>query len=649
MAAVDDPRTLGRARLTFASEPEIDEFVATLERFERGELTPDEWRAFRLIRGTYGQRQTGDAQMLRVKVPQGIATAAQLLALAEVGEAYSRGFGHITTRENVQFHFVRLHDVEPAMRALAEAGLTTREACGNSVRNITTCAYAGVARDETFDVTPYAEALTRYLLRHPLSSTLPRKFKIAFEGCAEDHVATAINDLGWRAAVRMRTTGRGPAAAFAREARFGEPRRSLGQRREAGRHGTTVERGFRVTAGGGTAIDCRSGQVLFAFLPAGDILNVAEAILRVFHRLGDREHRQRNRMKFLIKALGWDRWRAEVDQALAEVRAEGGARLPFDPDRPPAEAAPDWPRPSPPSIEDIARRAASTRLGGPGLHPDGGRSNDRPLQDRDLARWLETNVRAQKQDGYLTATVTLPLGDVTGAQLRTLADLSLAYGDGTVRFTHEQNVALRWIPGPVVSDLYNRLAAAGLGLPDAGTIADITSCPGAESCRLAVTQSRGLGRLLGDHLRAHPPLVAAAPDLKIKISGCPNGCGQHHIAGLGFQGSVRKLGDKAVPQYFVMVGGALHSGGASFARLAAKVPVRRLQEVVTRLMGLYQAERSPGETATAFFCRIDVARVKATLADLERLTAADVVPSDFVDLGEEREFTPEVMEGECAV
>jgi sulfite reductase (NADPH) hemoprotein beta-component len=590
MAAVEDPKTLGRARLSFASEPEIDEFVATLQRFERGELSPDEWRAFRLIRGTYGQRQAGDVQMLRVKIPQGVATADQLHALADVGETFSRGFGHITTRENLQFHFVRLHDVEPAMRRLAAAGLTTREACGNSVRNITTCAYAGVAADETFDVTPYAEALTRYLLRHPLSSTLPRKFKIAFEGCAEDHVATAINDLGWRAAVRFV----GPA----------------------------VERGFRVTAGGGTAIDCQSGQLLFAFLPAGEILNVAEAILRVFHRLGDRQHRQRNRMKFLIKALGWDRWRAEFERELAEVRAAGGARLPFDPDRPPVERPPTEARRSP--------------------HPPSERSDG-------FTRWLHTNVRAQKQDGYVTAAVRMPLGDVTSLQLRTLADLALEYGDGTVRFTHEQNVALRWIPRALAGDLYRRLAGADLGLPDAGTIADVTSCPGAESCRLAVTQSRGLGRLLGDHLRARPSLAAAAPDLKIKISGCPNGCGQHHIAALGFQGSVRKVDGKAVPQYFVMVGGALHGSGASFARLAAKVPVRRLPEAVTRLVELYRDERSPGETATAFFCRIDVARVKATLADLERLSPADAVATDFVDLGEEHEFTPEVMEGECAV
>ena len=185
MSVVDDPKTFGRARLSFASDADIDEFVTTLERYERGEMTPDQWRAFRLVRGTYGQRQADDAQMLRVKIPQGVLTSDQLDALADVGERYSRGFGHITTRQNIQFHFVKLHDVEPAMRRLAEAGLTTREACGNSVRNITACPYAGVAADERFDVTPYAEALTRYLLRHPLSSTLPRKFKIAFEGCAE--------------------------------------------------------------------------------------------------------------------------------------------------------------------------------------------------------------------------------------------------------------------------------------------------------------------------------------------------------------------------------------------------------------------------------------------------------------------------------
>src|SRR6185295_12747322 len=234
------------------------------------------------------QRQAEDAQMLRVKIPQGILTSEQLEALAEVGEKYSRGFGHITTRQNVQFHFVKLHDVEPAMIRLDEAGLTTREACGNSVRNITACPYAGVAADERFDVTPYAEALTRYLLRHPLSATLPRKFKIAFEGCAVDHIATAINDLGFRAVVCA-----------------------------------DGSRGFRITAGGGTAILVKSAGLLHECFPASEILRVAEAVLRVFRRLGDYEHKQRNRMKFLIASLGWARWREEYDRELEACSVPG--------------------------------------------------------------------------------------------------------------------------------------------------------------------------------------------------------------------------------------------------------------------------------------------------------------------------------------
>lgn len=613
MAAVDDPQTLGRTRLSFASEPEIDEFVATLDRFERGELSPDQWRAFRLVRGTYGQRQRDDAQMLRVKIPQGILDAAQLRALADVAEDYSRGFAHITTRQNLQLHFMKLHDVEPAMRRLARAGLTTREACGNSVRNITACPYAGVAADEAFDVTPYAEALTRYLLRHPLSSTLPRKFKIAFEGCAEDHAVTAINDIGWRARLRVI-------------------------------HGSAV-RGFRVTVGGGTAILCKSGDELYDFLPAGEILDVAEAILRVFHRLGDYKHKQRNRMKFLIRALGFPVWRAEFEKALAAVREEGGVRLPFDPEDPPAEAAPDWSRPAPPSAAAAAQRAASAQVRGPGIIPPLPRPL--PVLTGDVLRWTATNVRPQRQAGYAIVTVTVPLGDLTGAQMRVLADLALAYGDGAGRVTHNQDLLFRWVRAVEVPELYRRLAAAGLGLGDANTLADVTSCPGAEACRLAVTQSRGLGKLLGEHLRERADLVASVPGVNIKISGCPNGCGQHHIAGLGFQGSVRKVGDKVVPQYFVMLGGGVDDARATFGRLAAKVPARRIPQVVERLVALYTTDKVDGEAALAFFQRVDLPRVKALLADLETLTPEDAVPADFVDLGEETEFSVEIQDGEC--
>ena len=615
MSAVDDPKTLGRSRLSFASESEIDEFVATLDKFERGELSPDEWRAYRLVRGTYGQRQEGDVQMIRVKIPQGILNAEQLEALADVAETYSRGFGHITTRQNLQFHFMKLHDVEPAMRRLAEAGLTTREACGNSVRNITACPYGGVAADEIFDVSPYAEALTRYLLRHPLSSSLPRKFKIAWEGCADDHALTPIHDLGWRA--RLGEAGGAPA------------------------------RGFRVTVGGGTANLCRSASLLYEFLPAKEILNVAEAILRVFHRLGDRDHKNRNRMKFLLKELGWERWREEFEKELEKFRAEGGATLPFDPERPAAEGAPEWVRPGPPPTPIAGLRAAGARTRGPGIVPDARALL--PTMNGDYFRWRRTNVLLQKQPGYAIATVTVPLGDLTGAQMRVIGDLALAYGDGGVRVTAEQDLLFRWVPVGGISGLYRRLAVIGLGLPDAGTVADVTSCPGAESCRLAVTQSRGLGKFLGDHLRARPDLVAAAPDLQIKISGCPNGCGRHHIAGIGFQGSSRRMGSSVIPQYLVLVGGGVDDRGAQFGKVAARIPARRTREALERLLELYQAERSGQETATEFFRRLDSGRARAVLVDLEQMSPEDALPSDFVDLGEDAAYRMETKEGECAV
>ncbi|MFZ5467796.1 MAG: nitrite/sulfite reductase [Myxococcota bacterium] len=610
MAAVDDPKTLGRARLSFASEADIDELAEVLAKFERGEISADQWRAFRLVRGTYGQRQNGDLSMLRAKIPQGVLTAEQLLALARVGEKYSRGFGHITTRQNMQFHFMKLGDVEPAMRELAAAGLTTREACGNSVRNITCCPYAGVSADEVFDVTPYAEALTRYLLRHPLSSSLPRKFKIAAEGCREDHVLTAINDLGIRAALHE------------------------------------GQRGFRITAGGGTAIKCQSGNLLHPFLPAGQLFEVAESLLRVFHRMGDREHRQRNRMKFLVAQLGWDAFRAEYEKARARVIAEGAPTLPFPPQAPPEEAAPSWVRPPAPAAEASAARATQTPVKGPGLVPD-----IQPALELDPEahrRWRRFNLRPQKQPGFVMVVATVPLGDVTSSQLLVLADLCRSYGDGQVRVTTEQDLLLRWVREEDVEAVHRQLLAIGLGLPDAGTVSDVTSCPGAESCKLAVTQSRGLGKLLGDFLRARPELVAAAPDVKIKISGCPNGCGLHHVAGIGFQGSIRKVGAKVVPQYFVMLGGGVTSEGAGFGRIAAKIPARRIPEALERLLRLYQRQRHVEESGTGFFRRVELGEVKAMLADLEVMTPQSAVPDDYVDLGETQEFKPETTEGECA-
>ena len=608
MPAVDDPKIYGRARLGFADEADVDEFAETLGRFERGEIGPDAWRAFRLVRGTYGQRQAEDAQMLRVKIPQGILTGAQLHALADVAERYSRGFGHITTRQNVQFHFMKLHDVEPAMRLMADAGLTTREACGSAVRSITGCPLAGVAADEVFDVTPYADALTRHLLRHPLSSKLPRKFKIGFEGCPTDHTRTGINDIGFRAA-------RGPGGI----------------------------RGFRVTVAGGTSIMPRSGALLHDFLPAAEIFDVADAILRVYAALGDYQHKQRNRLKFLIKSLGWDRWLDEYRTSLAAVRGEPGRTFPFDPDDPPVEEAPEWMSHPAPAAAELAARAATAALHGPGIHP----APIAPGPDG-FDRWLRTNVHPQKQDGFAVAVVTIPLGDVTAAQLRIFADLASAYSDGTLRITTDQNAVFRWVRAARLADFYGALTATGFGLANAGTIADVVSCPGAESCRLAVTQSRGLGRLLGDHLRAQADTAESVGAADIKISGCPNGCGLHHVAAIGFQGSIRKLGARAVPQYFVMAGGGADDEGAAFGRIVAKVPARRCPEAVDRLVALYRKEREANESLAAFMRRADTARLKNALSDLESLSEETADASDFIDLAEDKAFTPEVLDGECS-
>ena len=607
MAAIDQTNA-GRERPSFAEEHDIDEFVDTLGKFERGEISAEDWRKFRLVRGTYGQRQPEAVHMMRVKFPQGIATSSQLRAVAGVATSYSRGFAHITTRQNVQFHFVPLPDVEAAMRALAETGITTREACGNSVRNITSCPYSGIAEDEVFDVTPYGEAMTRYFLRHPLSSSLPRKFKIAFEGCPVDHAAAAIHDIGWHARI------------------------------------VDGKRGFRVVVAGGTSILVNNGQLLYEFIPVEEMFNVAEAIVRVYHRFGDRKHMQRNRMKFLIKSLGWEEWRRRYEEALAEFRAEGGARLPFNPGSVPVETAPDWTKPTPPTPQVVAALAV-TAVKGPGIVP--GTVTLQTLPDA-YVRWTKANVRRQKQQGYACVTVRLPLGDFTAGQAQVLADLAESYGDGTVRLTIGQNFVLRWVPINAVEAFYKRLKAAALDAPDADTIADVVSCPGAETCRLAVTQSRGLGRLLTEHLSRHPELVDAVPSGDIKISGCPNGCGQHHISAIGFQGSVRKVGGRAIPQYFVLVGGGMDDQGAHFGKVVAKVPGRRLTAALDRLIVLYRTRREGDESLGAFFRRVPPAMATDALKDLVELQPLHMTADDYVDLGETKVFAPEILDGECA-
>jgi sulfite reductase (NADPH) hemoprotein beta-component len=595
----------------YADGREIDAFVETLRRFERRELDAEQWRAYRVVRGAYSQRQDG-VHMLRIRLPQGVVGADGLRALADVAARFSRGHGHVTTRQNFQVHFVRPADLEPAMRRLAEAGITTLGAGGNAVRNVVACPLAGVAPDEAFDVTPYADAVTRHFLRHPLAQSLPRKLKIAFEGCAHDHVATSIQDLGFRARVR--------------------------------REGGAARRGFSVTVGGGTSSLCTPASPLVDFLPAAEVLAAAEAVVRVFHARGDRVNKQRNRLKFLVRQLGLDAFRALFTAELERVRARGAPALPFDPGRAPEEAAPPPVRPAAPSPEEIAARLARARP------PD---AADGPAPAGALAaapgaleRFLATNVIAQRQRGYSAVRLALPQGDVSAAQLDAAAELALAFGDGTVRFTGGGGALLRWVRTEELPALHARLRAAGLARDGAGSAADVVACPGADACRTAVTRTRGVARLVEEEVRALGD-AALRTALPVHVSGCPNGCSGHHLAAIGLQGSARKVGGRAVPQYFVLLGGGVGAGGPSFGKLAGKVPARRVPEVVSKLAALYLAERREGERAGAFFAR-ELERAKELVARFEELRVEDARPEDYVEPGASEDFRPDAQEGECA-
>ena len=385
--------------------------------------------------------------------------------------------------------------------------------------------------------------------------------------------------------------------------------------------------------------------MLCEFLPADEILEAGEAVVRVFHRFGDYEHRQRNRLKFTIRTLGWDGFKQRFDECLAEFRAEGGARLSFKPEDVIPENAPTWASAEPPTLQ-AAAAAASSPVTGPGILPGSVRLT--PLPDT-YVRWMKSNVSPQRQDGYCHVIARLPLGDFTAGQMRVMADLADAYSDGSMRLTVDQNVLYRWVTKDSVEPFYQRLVAAGLGAPDAGTLSDVVSCPGAESCRLAVTQSRGLGRVLTEYLSARPELVDMVSSGHIKISGCPNGCGQHHVGSIGFQGSVRKVAGRAVPQYFVLVGGGCSDEGiAHFGKVVSKVPVHRLTDAVDRLLALYRDQRQGDEELGAFFRRVPPSLATDALKDLAQLLPNEIGEQDLIDLGENQVFNPEVMDGECS-
>ena len=609
-----------------AVEEEIERFEADAQRVARGEMSEDEFRPLRLKHGIYGQRQPG-VQMVRVKIPAGVVSAGQLRLLAEIARQYASGRGHFTTRENCQFHHVPIRHVPEIMRRLADAGLTTREACGNVVRTITACPLSGVCGDEAFDVAPYALALTHFLLRHPEFQELPRKFKIAFSGCEDDGrcALAAIHDVGLIARLRLANS--------------------------------VPTRGFKVLVGGGLGSLPTAALPLTEFLPADDLLPTVVAVLRVFAQHGDRANKHKARMKFVLRAQGIERFRELVAEQRAGIAASseaagwpviaiGGENQLAAPAAAPALSA-NFTAPA------VGGDSGPSRLNGAEQNGGGGVINFRPSAHgsagsnsaADFPRWTEHNLRPQRQPGYWLAWIQLPAGNISADQMTGLADLMAALRLDTVRVAVAQDLVIPWIRRDQIHAVYSGLHALDLAAPGAQTIADVTGCPGATTCNLGITRSMSLAEVLARELAAESdPEIQR---IRIKISGCPNSCGHHHIADIGLFGNARRIGGRMVPYYQLLLGGAVLPGGASFARPVAVLPARRVPQALRLLLDVYRRQRTPGESFASWAARTPKEAVRDHLRD--SLAVASPEPELFTDWGDTEPYSLQLGRGECAV
>jgi sulfite reductase beta subunit-like hemoprotein len=565
-----------------AIEAEIVRFEERAQQLQSGAITAEQFRPFRLKHGTYGQRQPG-FQMLRVKIAAGVLEPAQLRVLADIADEYSTGRGHLTTRENVQFHVVKLENVGAAMRLLADAGLTTREACGNTVRNVTACPVAGICRGEAFDVTPYALGVSRYLLRHPDFHDLPRKFKIAFSGCEDDGACAVagIHDVGLIAQVR-------------------------------GNNGTS-RRGFKVLVGGGLGSLPTEAAVLTDFLPEEELLPTIEAVLRVFTETGNRKNKLMARLKFVLRAKGIEEFRRLV----AERRKVSQA---------PAKTF-TVPSPIRPSLVTIAPTPLSSAT----------------PNDPEYDRWAEHNLMSQRQTGYGAVWIKLPAGTFHSNQMRGLADVLEKNELTGVRIAVNQDLVIPWVPFDRVRAIYDELGALDLATPGARTISDVTGCPGATTCNLGITRSLTLADVLSRELDGYTD--PEIQKLRIKISGCPNSCGHHHIADIGFYGNVRKVGEQQAPYYQLLLGGKVNSDGVRFGRQIMSVPARPIPAIIRELLAFYAADREAAETFSAWVSRTPDRAIKARLLPLVEVTNA--TEDLFVDWGDTETYSLKLGRGEC--
>jgi sulfite reductase beta subunit-like hemoprotein len=576
---------------------EYDDFQTEATKFLAGETEEDEFIKFRLKQGVYGQRQA-DVQMIRVKLPFGGVTPEQMEAFADVVEKYvPLNKGHITTRQNIQMHHVSLLDAEKAIRELGESGLSSREGCGNTMRNVTGDPWAGVAKDELFDLTPYAGAYVRYFVRHPTTQGMPRKVKTSFDGGPRDRAISGIHDVAFRARVRE-VEGRGQV------------------------------RGVEMLVGGGTSIMPRKAQVLYEFLELdnGEYLKVTEAVMRIFDRQEWlRVNRARARIKVFVDKYGIDELRRQAEEELkgewvSERDFSLQRRLFADDEREAAPAAP---------------------------HSYGSPNGDLA----EFERFRAANVAEQKQDGYVTVEAKVTRGDLTPEQFRGLAQIMRDYAGGYARTTVQQNFVLRWVREECVYDVWKALAAIGLGDAGSREISDVVSCPGTDSCKLGITSSMGLNEAVQERIESLNVTDELTRKLNIKISGCPNGCGQHHVASIGFTGASIKVGEHTIPAYIPHVGGVFEGGDVEFGtRLKLRLPSKRVPEAIERWIKQYETEREAGEPWDAYLARVGPGALEAAVKDLSMPVDFGLeTMNQFIDWNRDAPFEVIRGEGECAV
>ncbi len=575
---------------------EYDDFKTEATKFLAGDMEEDEFIKFRLRQGVYGQRQP-DVQMIRVKLPFGGVTPEQMDKFADVVEKYAPlGKGHVTTRQNIQMHHIPLPEIEQAIREMGEAGLSSREGCGNTVRNVTGDPWAGVAADELFDLTPYAGAYARYFVRHPTTQGMPRKIKTSFDGSPRDRAISGIHDIAFRARIKQID-------------------------------GKEV-RGAEMLVGGGTSIMPRVAPALYDFveLDNGDYLKISEAVFRIFDRQEWlRVNRARARIKVFVDKFGIDELRNQVEQELkgdwvSERDFSIEDRLFLDDER---EAAP----------------APPTSYGS----PNGDIS--------EFERFREANVAVQKQEGFVTVEVKIVRGDLTPEQFRGLGQIMREYSGGYARTTVQQNFVLRWVREESVYDVWKALTALGLGDPGSREITDVVSCPGTDSCKLGITSSMGLNQAVQERIEAMGIDDPLTRKIHIKMSGCPNGCSQHHVADIGFYGASIKVGEHTIPAYIPHVGGVYEGGDVKFGqRLKLRLPAKRAPEAIERWIRHYEANRNEGEEWGAFVQRVGTPELEALVKELSLPVDFGLeTMNTFIDWNRDVPFQVIRGEGECAV